>query len=240
MKKNAIILTPGLAGSSVLTALVARAGYWTGDHTFKKEDYDTHENEQLVDLNKRLFSAAGYRGDYTMEFSPTPVERIAALYGRIDPKPYEDFLMLCNQNRPWIWKDPRLWLTIRYWRHFLNRDECAYIILTRDLWQMWLSTTLRRQIQTFDYLQRYVDGIVGSVKAYLEDSGGQYLSLEYEELILRPEPAIAQINQLLGTELVLDDLAAVYTKPLYQNPRSFWEYSKAMLIYAKNYGQRYR
>src|SRR5690242_9748399 len=58
---NVIILTSGLTGSSVLTGLIARAGYWTGSQTFKKE-YDTFENVELIRLNRDLFAAAGYSG----------------------------------------------------------------------------------------------------------------------------------------------------------------------------------
>jgi hypothetical protein len=47
MRKNVIILTSGLSGSSVLAGLIANAGYWVGDETFKKDDYDTFENREL-------------------------------------------------------------------------------------------------------------------------------------------------------------------------------------------------
>ena len=47
---NTIILTSGLTGSSVLTGLLARGGFWAGDRTAKKKDYDTFENEELIRL----------------------------------------------------------------------------------------------------------------------------------------------------------------------------------------------
>ncbi|HXI40008.1 MAG TPA: hypothetical protein VNH83_08520, partial [Bryobacteraceae bacterium] len=118
-RRNAIILTSGLTGSSVLTGLISQAGYWTGNSTHKKEDYDTYENQELIDLNLRLFDEAGYKGNYLTEFSPEVLSRIAALYGRIDSRPYELFINRCNENQPWVWKDPRLWLTIRFWNNLL-------------------------------------------------------------------------------------------------------------------------
>ena len=57
---NVIILTSGVSGSSVLTGLIAKAGYWTGDTTAKKE-YETYENQELIDLNLRLFKESGFR-----------------------------------------------------------------------------------------------------------------------------------------------------------------------------------
>jgi hypothetical protein len=81
MADNLIILTSGISGSSVLTGLVARGGYWTGDVTFQKTGYNTHENLELVELNRKLLAAAGYTGDYTVEFEPAVIGRIKRLYG---------------------------------------------------------------------------------------------------------------------------------------------------------------
>jgi len=54
MKKNVIILTHGVSGSSVFAALLGRAGYWLGSETVQKPDYDTFENAALVALNYEL------------------------------------------------------------------------------------------------------------------------------------------------------------------------------------------
>ena len=63
-----IILTSGLSGSSVVSNLISRGGYWTGDSTHQKRDYNTYENEALIELNQKLFELAGYNGNYTREF----------------------------------------------------------------------------------------------------------------------------------------------------------------------------
>jgi hypothetical protein len=240
MKPNVVILTSGLAGSSVLTGLVARAGYWTGDATFKKEDYDTYENQELVALNQRLFREVDYAGDHTVRFSPEGIQRIAEAYGKIDAKPYSTFLEKCEQHRPWVWKDPRLWLTIRFWQHLLDLDHCRFVLLNRDIFQTWVSITLRRQIQSYAYLDRYMDGVKNSLVEFLRSNKLSYLDLEYEDLILRPDTTIERLNTFLGTSLSIGDLQQVYTKPLYKRPRAWLDYPKAMLIYLKNYGQRYR
>src|SRR5689334_25193412 len=124
MKKNVIVLTSGLTGSSVLTGLIARAGYWTGDTTFKKRDYETFENARLIELNLRLFKEAGYRGNYLLEFPEPAMKAIAALPEHVDLTDYKSFLQYCDEHGPWVWKDPRLWLTIRFWRNMLNLRDC--------------------------------------------------------------------------------------------------------------------
>src|SRR5229473_2043132 len=34
------------------------------------------------------------------------------------------------EHRPWVWKDPRLWLTIYFWKSLLSLDQCRFILLT--------------------------------------------------------------------------------------------------------------
>src|SRR5215472_209946 len=80
VEPNVIILTSGLSGSSVLTALICRAGYWSGDRTHKKPHYDTFENERLIELDCRIIAEAGYRGNYLLEFSPEAIAEIEASY----------------------------------------------------------------------------------------------------------------------------------------------------------------
>jgi hypothetical protein len=238
MKKNVIVLTAGISGSSVLTGLIARAGYSVGDSTYKKPDYDTHENERLVELNKQLIAAAEYHGDYTLEFAPDAIERIAALHGKIDDAPYREFLK--ESREPWIWKDPRLWLTIRFWKHVLDLNRCSLVLLTRSSFQTWISANLRRQVQTYGYLKRYNDGINTSIANFVAEERLPHHTISYEALIMRPEPTIAALNDFLGTSLGVDDLSKIYTKPLRKDPRSWKDYATAGLIYVKNYGSRLR
>src|SRR5262249_20676368 len=145
---NVIILTSGVSGSSVLTGLISRAGYWTGDTTHKKE-YDTYENQELIDLDLLLFKHAEYTGRYTMEFSSEAIARIAALGGKIDDRPFREFLQKCDGRRPWVWKDPRLWMTIYFWKNLLPLDDCKFILLTRSFSHAWVSSTLRRHIRSY-------------------------------------------------------------------------------------------
>ncbi len=239
MRKNVIVLTSGLSGSSVLTSLLARAGYWTGNGTFKKRDYDTYENQELIDLNKRLIQEAGYKGNYLVEFSADAIAAIAGLYGKIDPAPYISLLNSCEAHAPWIWKDPRLWLTIRYWRKFLDRDRCSFILLTRGPMQSWISSTLRRQITSYRYSKRYEAQIKASIEEVLAENKDSHLHLTYEELIEQPAETIGRLNDYLGTALAVEDLQAIYHKPLYKNPRnSVFKHLKAILIYLKNYSER--
>ncbi len=239
MRKNVVVLTGGLAGSSVVTALLARDGLWPGDQTFKKNDYDTWENQGLIDLNKHLLAEAGIADDWTMRFRPGDIDRVAALADRVDPVPFADFARACDAHAPWVWKDPRLWLTIRFWRPFLNLTDTAFIVVRRDPLQSWISTTLRRQIQSPRHARAYEDGIHASLIGFLNDADGGYLDLRYEDLLTRPEAAIAAINDLSGTHLDIDHLKQVFRGRLYRRQHGWFNLAKAAAIYLKNYGKRH-
>jgi len=239
MRKNVIILTSGLSGSSVLTSLIARAGYWTGENTFKKRDYDTYENQELIELNKQLLQEAGYKGNYLLEFSPEAMKALARLHGETSLDPYTAFIGRCEEHCPWIWKDPRLWLTIRFWRKLLDPEKCCFILLTRGSVQSWISSLLRRNITSYRYSRRYEELIRQSIEEALAENGRPYLHVTYEELIQQPAQAIGRLNEYLGTTLTVDDLKAIYSKPLYRSPRnSLLKHIKALLIYFKNYSER--
>ncbi len=239
MKRNVIILTSGLSGSSLLTGFIARGGYWTGDTTFSKPDYHTFENQELIDLNKRLFREVEYKGNYTLEFSSEALTRIGGVFPRIDCDVYRAFLNRCADHQPWIWKDPRLWLTIRFWKNIMDLDRCRFILLTRDVRQAWISSLLRRQVMTYRYALNYEGQINRSLVEFLQDNGLPYLRVQYEELIEKPEEAIARLNAHLDSTLTLDDLRATYKGILYKAPNnSLWRQFKAILIYLKNYSGR--
>jgi hypothetical protein len=237
-KRNVIILTSGITGSSVLAGFLAQSGYWAGDTTHKKE-YDTFENQELIDVNLQIFQQAGYTENYVTESSPDVLVRIGSLYGKIDDAPYRRFLAKCDEHRPWMWKDPRLWLTFHFWKHILNLDDCRLILLTRNLTQAWLSGTLRRQIMGYQAFRKQEEHVKDSIIGVLNSNRLPYLHVTYDGLIARPEETIQKLNAFLESHLSLEDLEAVYHKPLYQAPRaSAINCVRAVLIYLKNYSER--
>ena len=239
MRANVIILTSGLTGSSVLAGLLARAGYWTGDETHKKEDYETHENLDLIALDRRIFREADYRGDYMLQFSPEAIRRIAGLRSGPCEEACRAFVEKCMAHEPWLWKDPRLWMTIHFWKNVMDLGGCKFIVLERNYRQMWISTTLRRQIVTYRRSRQYEQHVKDSAVEFLKAHGLNYSSLRYEDLIVHPSETIARLNDFLGANLTVNDLKEVYRKPLYKAPvSSFRESVKALLIYAKNYSSR--
>lgn len=238
MKKNVIILTHGWTGSSVFTGLLGKAGYNYGEQTIQKTDYDTHENMELVELNNKMMKELGYEGNHEHRFDQKVVEDMAAKASDIDLTPYQEFVERCQINRPWIWKDPRLTWTIRIWARILSFNETAYIILTRDDEQAWISSNLRRHIQSRKFTHEYNHGITSSLKKFLNENNQGYLEFEFEDLLLRPEYTINELNNFLNIDLSMSDVKSVYKYPLYKKTRGFKDKLLATAIYLKNYSER--
>jgi hypothetical protein len=237
---NVIILTGGLTGSSALAGLLAAAGFWSGDDTFRKRDYDTYENSELIRLNRRLMQRIGLGEEYTMRFLPEAITRIAALDGVEDPHDYRALIADCEAHAPWLWKDPRLWLTIRFWRGLLDWRRIRVLLLRRDHMQAWVSCMQRRQIQTYEHARRYNEAIQSSLREFLDSHAIRYIPVLFEDLILTPEHEVARLSGFLGVEVTMQHLRATYDGPLYRRPKSFADTVEAGLIYLKNYRERLR
>ena len=238
--RSVIILTSGLAGSSVLAALLARAGYWPGDETFRKKDYNTWENLELVQLNKKLLEQVGYTKDYGMEFNPDDAKFVTERSLSVDPTPYQEFVVRCQRKRPWLWKDPRLLLTMNVWARYLDPASVDFVLMSREPLQAWISQTLRRQIQPFGDCEKYL----AETRRFLAESVHRLdkplLDLTYEALLVRPEQTLAAINGHLSLDLTLADLQHVFHGELWRRGHNLPDFAKACAIYLKNYRQRYR
>jgi len=231
-------MTAGLAGSSVLTGLVARSGYWTGLETFKKLDYDTYENERLTQLNQQLLKLVGFEDDYAEIFPGWVSDAIDRKIDKIDATPFVEFVSECHRNNPWIWKDPRLNLTMPAWARWLDLDSIRFLMITREQTQSWISSTLRRQIQTYSYHAAYNDRVKRAIHAFFDKHSLEHLPIVYEDLVVKPEQTLKQLNQFLETRLTLNDLEQIYSRTLYKRQHGPRSLVKALLIYLKNYHER--
>ncbi len=236
---NIIILTHGWAGSSVFAGLLGRAGFWLGESTARKHDYDTFENHELVRLNERWLATMAPDLRYEQQ------QFDAATLARFSPLPAGDernqalaFVRHCNMHEPWVWKDPRLTWTLRVWAPLLDLSNVSFLLLTREPTQAWISANLRRHIQSWHFRRDYGESITQANLAYVASIARPHLALNFEELLLQPESTLARMNRVFGTQLELADLQAVCKEPLYRRTRGWVDGVKAALIYGKNFRLR--
>jgi len=238
MKKNLIVLTSGLSGSSVVTNLLCRAGYWSGDSTCKKSDYNTHENSRLVELNEQLLQLLGYDQEYSVVVKANKLVQAAELINTIDLTPFKAFVAECDKATPWVWKDPRLWVTMPFWIQLLAEDSFQVVFVDRSISQRWISELFRRNIQTIKYCATYNAEIKELIKQFIEKHQLSCCDVLFDDLIESPENTLLLINKSLGISLALADLEAVYNKPLYKKTRGIKDSFCSILIYIKNYRVR--
>ena len=94
-------------------------------------------------------------------------------------------------------------------------------------------------MSSYRYSRNYEQSIQASVLRFFQENSLLYLRVRYEDLIVRPAETIRGLNDFLSTSLTVEDLKAVYHKPLYKSPKSsLVKHLKAAVIYLKNYAER--
>jgi hypothetical protein len=210
LKSNVIILTGGLSGSSILAGLISKKGYWLGDRT-EKINYQTYENSELVRLNINLFREAGYSWHDVMEIPPPSVNDLYRLSLKPGIDKYIEFVQKCNDNQPWLWKDPRLSYTIFFWREFLNIGKCKFILMSRDIRQSWTGIVLRGKTPiSFKNMRIVEQNCIRSSRKFLKKEEISFLDITFEDLILEPEKMVNLISKYLAIDLSLNELESIY------------------------------
>ena len=100
--------------------------------------------------------------------------------------------------------------------------------------------TQRRTIQTWAYTKRYHHGVQTSLREYLKQSGRPFLAVNYEDLILRPEAEVERLSGFLGSTVAMTHLTSTYRGALYRKNKGLRDGVEALLIFAKNFGERLR
>lgn len=239
---NVVLLTTGLSGSSVITGLIIRAGYWQGDKTIVKANaaghYDTFENEELVRLNDQLLSDIGIQLTERTWYDQDIYYQIAAKAYEIDLEPYDVFIKKCSEQGRWIWKDPRLWVTFGFWLRLLDRANIHAVILQRDSLSLWVSMLNKRQIVNYFELKKAEKTSSTRLIQQLTYAGISSVEVNYDKLIKHPDVMLRSLNNHLGTCLNLSDLKSVYSGDIGKRTYTIRNLIKATLIYFKNIRHR--
>jgi hypothetical protein len=237
---NVIILTTGISGSSVITGFFTKSGFWAGDDTVFKDNltgkYETFENKKLVELNDSLFKETGLEFEGKARYEANARDKLNDAYENIDTSKYKKFIAECDAHSPWIWKDPRLFLTIGFWKNCLDRSNTKVVVIHRNSYELWKSLTYKRIIYSYKYLRNSEDRTRQELLDYLEANNFSYLSLEYDQFTKDPGKSISRLNAFMEMEFKKDAWDEIYKKPA-----AFSRYKRAILaylIYIKNYNSR--
>jgi hypothetical protein len=237
------VLTTGLSGSSVFTALLAQSGYWTGEGTVIKDNstgkYNTYENSRLVEMNQQLLHQVGettgndfwYRQDVREKFTQLATPQLES--------EIKSFIEECGAHTPWIWKDPVLWQSLGFWLKYLDTSKLKIFVLYRRSFPLWVSQTSKRIIYDYGDLKKRETNSRIELKAFLSQLGLDFQEIEYDSLASSPKTEIRKLNEYLNRQLTMEDWIRVYRAPM-GSAGKVRRNILALLIYLKNYSQRIR
>jgi hypothetical protein len=238
--KNVIILTTGLSGSSVLSGVIFESGYWAGNETVIKDNssgqYNTYENVELVELNDQLCEEAKFLFNDKTWYKTDGQQVFEKIVGTTETASFREFLSSCNRHQPWIWKDPKVWLTIGFWVNFIDPKSTRIILLKRNGFKLWLSQVVKRKVYDYFYLDRAEKKATAELKCYLHENNLQFIQVTHESLVSDTELELKRINQFLGSNIKLEHWENIYQKPKFLS--SVKRLFLGLLIYMKNYQTR--
>ena len=210
--KNVIILGPGRTGSSFLAGLISHNKFYINlekiqaRRAYPDGDY---ENPELIDLNKKLFFASGYDHHKIRYGRSVDINAMKNLAQGNELEEFKALIKKCAQNRPWLWKDPRLCYTIHFWQEFLNFNDINLIFITRDHYQIFRSYTKHQIPLTQKEIYEKYDKQVQTVENFLQTNGLDALRIHFNEFKDKPS-LIDKLNQFLGTYITMDDYRAIH------------------------------
>lgn len=230
---NVIILGAGHSGTSVIAGLLTKLGYWPGEDTVKLPDYDTYENSLLVSLNKQLLSIAGVDSRYMRNTPLIPYGTMKSIAESKDRSKYDQFLAMCNCHRPWVWKDPRLCVTLDFWSHFLELRQCKVVVVTRDLAQSWTGTILRAGMMIsypsfVDFCQR----MYFNLRRFIARHEPLRLHhLHFEDVLLSTQIELQRLSSFLGNNVSFEAFEGIYCGTPGRKRWQKWHFHLAQLTY---------
>ena len=242
-RKNIVVLTSGLSGSSVVTGLLAESGLSTGEKTVFKNNstgvYETYENEQLVKLNESLLKQLGIKLDLSSWYEPDLYDQISTAVSKVDLKPFQAFIDKCyQQEKPWIWKDPRLWFTFGFWKTLLQPETVDIVIMYRNPLPLWVSMINKRQIVNYFSLKNHEKKSRQRLHNILINAGFRVTVMNYDLLISKPSLTLEYLNQSLNLELTVNNLKKIFRGTLGSRTYSIKQLFWACLIYLKNFSSQ--
>lgn len=226
MMKNVIILGPGRTGSSILAGMIAHNRFYINMESIQSRDGypdGDYENPELVALNKDIFFESGY-GHHKIKFDRSvDIESMEKLGRTGDIEKYKNFVAKCDQNSPWLWKDPRLCYTIFFWKDMLDVNDVDIIFITRDPYQIFKSYMKYQVFFTKQDVYRKYDEQVGAVENFLRNTQMDVLRVDYEELKDIPV-LVEKLNGHLNTNIKMEDYEAIYRSNFkkQEKPLKFW------------------
>ena len=211
-RDSVIILTGGLSGSSALAGLLSAA--ITGRARTRSEATTTPTRTRSRSGSTAAHAACGGGGRLHQSFAAKAIDDIAALTGRARCR-VSRAGGRCDPHAPWLWKDPRLWLTSAG-RHCCRgrASACCCWVATRCSLDCARSAARSRPEHRGATTSRS-----RRLCARFEQHGIRFLPVLFEDLIVTPN-ARSRVRPVSRRRNLLEHLTSTYDGVLRRKPKT--------------------
>jgi hypothetical protein len=217
--RNILVIGVPRSGTSLTTAVFARKGYhvgWIEDEGTRCGDernpFGYFEADDVIGKNVALFKRVGY-GEHNSwlraMISEAHIRQIAELTPSDDDRRFVDSY---QARAPWIWKDPRLCLTLSYWWKLMDPQTTGVILTQRDVADV---------LRSFDVMGWIGEGeqkisrekACARIERHLSAAGAAiaalhipHIAIDYREYLNDPQAVARRLSEFCGLHVSVHDL----------------------------------
>ena len=217
MTKNAIIVGMPRSGTSLISSIFSRRGFFVADDEAKNlRDGDSFnpsgyfESEGLIDANTNVLARAGFEHHNTWMFDGISDGQAAAIDNLERLENDRQFLAEFDDRLPWMWKDPRLCYTLSYWWPMIDASNTRVVLVRRNPDQIWKSFLRLGWRDESEENRQEVNGRIEHHLSAAENAIDKYdipfIEIDYDEFSTNIESVVEKINRGFNLNLEVVDL----------------------------------
>lgn len=214
---NILVIGAPRSGTSLTTAIFARKGYHVGpmeEEGVRSGDehnpFGYFEADDVIAQNVALFRRVGYAEHNTWLEQPITDAEIRAL-GALEPSDEDRaFLETYRAREPWVWKDPRLTLTLGYWWRLMDPERIRVVFAARDprdilnsfLRMGWCTEAADSKAEALRRIHQHLQAARDAIAQH----DIPHIEINYREYLDDPEGVARRLGAFCGIELSAADL----------------------------------
>ena len=214
---NVLVVGGPRSGTSMVAGIFARKGYFLAENPeqeLRPGDPNNpggyFEARSLENANAEVFAAAGFPFNNTWLEAAIPAEAVAALRNVAPLPAHRELVGKYQAHPPWLWKDPRLCFTLRYWWPLLDAATTRVLVTSRDPEAVYRSfVRLQWRDRSSEAKQDVLARIAAQQRAILEtvaELGIPHLVVAYEDFLAQPVEMARRLSAFTGVALAAADL----------------------------------
>jgi len=215
--KNVLVVGMPRSGTSMTASIFTRNGYFVAENESKElrkgDEFNPSgywEAESLIKCNAEIFEASGFQHNNTWLFDSI-TDNQASNISKVTPlNNHKDLISKFENNRPWIWKDPRLCYTLSYWWPLLNPETTRVLLLKRDpneiynsfLRVKWRTPSETNKLDVFNRIEHHLK----AAKKAIEQYNIPHVEIHYSDYKNNPDDTVKKINQTFNIHIQTNDI----------------------------------